>query len=301
MAKCPYEFLVRGTKDSPVYSRVDYSKSPDMIRGILVPCGKCMICRKNRAAEWAMRITHEIQYHTKSCFVTLTYDDSHLPVSSGTLVPTLYKRHLQLFFKRLRSSFPECKIKYFACGEYGKHTLRPHYHAIIMGFQPPLSDLIKVGTHKGRDMFSSSILGAIWTDGYVQVGSADPGSIYYTTGYIIKQLHKSKLSDRVPEFLLCSRGIGLRYALDHKDKVLSCSLTAEGVQAPLPRYYVKKIGIDRSVVVSKSLVSDRKTIEHYVSRGVKKRSQLKQRVKEARLQGLKDEMAKASLTDSDKL
>ena len=42
----------------------------------------------------------------------------------------LKKSDFQKFIKRLRKDYD---IKYFACGEYGDKTLRPHFHAILFG------------------------------------------------------------------------------------------------------------------------------------------------------------------------
>ncbi len=74
--------------------------------------------------------------------MTLTYDDEHLPIndyvdSDGVIhgKPTLRKRDVQLFLKRLRKNYKyDNHIKYFCCGEYGGKTFRPHYHLIIFGF-----------------------------------------------------------------------------------------------------------------------------------------------------------------------
>lgn len=46
---------------------------------------------------WAVRCVHEAQLYDTSYFVTLTYNDAHLPYSSQ-----LVKRDFQLFVKRLR-------------------------------------------------------------------------------------------------------------------------------------------------------------------------------------------------------
>ena len=95
---------------------------------LAVPCGKCIGCRIAKRKEWSLRMLHELTYHPQSSFITLTYDDYHLPSDNS-----LKKRHLQLFIKRLRKNLGERRIKYFACGEYGGQTMRPHYHAILFG------------------------------------------------------------------------------------------------------------------------------------------------------------------------
>lgn len=85
----------------------------------VIKCGQCMECRLAYSREWAIRITHEAAMHERNCFLTLTYDDDHLP-KYGQLV----KSDLQKFFKRLRHHF---NFKYVACGEYGERRRRPHF------------------------------------------------------------------------------------------------------------------------------------------------------------------------------
>ena len=46
-------------------------------------------------------------------------------------IPYLRKRDLQLFIKNLRSYLPEYEIRYFASGEYGPETFRPHFHLLL--------------------------------------------------------------------------------------------------------------------------------------------------------------------------
>jgi hypothetical protein len=95
-----------------------------------VPCGKCIPCLKRRSSHWSFRILQESKTAKSSCFITLTYDQ--VPLSPNGL-PTLLKRDYQTFFKRLRKLAPHKKgkkrLKYFACGEYGTKTARPHYHS----------------------------------------------------------------------------------------------------------------------------------------------------------------------------
>lgn len=92
-------------------------------KGLEVPCGKCINCRVSRSREWTIRLMNELQYYKTSLFVTLTYDDEHLPSDNG-----LHISDLQKYFKRLRRDldYSNRKIKYFACGEYGDQFGRPH-------------------------------------------------------------------------------------------------------------------------------------------------------------------------------
>ena len=90
-------------------------------QSVTIPCGKCLGCRLEYSRQWANRCMLELGYHESSWFVTLTYDDAHLPRSfygnpdTGEAVPcaTLYKRDFQLFMKRLRFKFGEgIRFKY---------------------------------------------------------------------------------------------------------------------------------------------------------------------------------------------
>jgi len=104
--------------------------------GRRIPCGQCAACRIQRRKEWSLRLWHERSYWDRSVFVTLTYAEDHLPLCKKGIpegyTGTLVKEDLQKFFKRLRRVVRK-PIKYYACGEYGDSTQRPHYHALIFG------------------------------------------------------------------------------------------------------------------------------------------------------------------------
>ena len=107
-----------------------YGRPGDVIEFIEIPCGKCSGCRLQRSREWANRCMLELEYHKSSYFVTLTYDDAHVPIhyysdpETGEALPSmsLVKRDFQLFMKRLRKKFGE-GIRFFASGEYGSFAL----------------------------------------------------------------------------------------------------------------------------------------------------------------------------------
>lgn len=108
--------------------KVKNSESP-------VPCGRCPECRAGHSAGWAFRILQEFKSETTTSahFLTLTYDESELPRNSKGY-PTLDKHHVQAFIKRLRKYSRKkgnSRIRYYAAGEYGGQTERPHYHLII--------------------------------------------------------------------------------------------------------------------------------------------------------------------------
>ena len=57
-----------------------YGRPGDVTEFIEIPCGKCSGCRLQRSREWANRCMLELEYHKSSYFVTLTYDEAHVPI-----------------------------------------------------------------------------------------------------------------------------------------------------------------------------------------------------------------------------
>lgn len=155
------------------------------------PCGQCMPCRINTRRTWVARMILERSQHEHACFLTLTYNPENLPQDL-----CVRKTELQLFFKRLRKEIFPRTIRYFACGEYGERSNRPHYHAIIFGISPEEGKLIEKA----------------WKKGFIQIGTAEPATMTYCAGYITKKMTKKgdpRLGERAPEFSLMSRNPGL--------------------------------------------------------------------------------------------
>lgn len=197
-----------------------------------VPCGHCIACRIARTREWTVRLLHESEFWSDTCFVTLTYDDDHLP-PNRSLVP----RDLTLFFKRLRKDIEGIDVlglKYYACGEYGDTFGRPHYHAIIFGLSPKDKKLIEDN----------------WKLGFVKIGCVTYDSCRYVAGYVQKKLYgkASKEYDEkgiVAPFSRMSKGIGQRYIDKYWNKLYDMNtVTVRGVPMGLPRYYQKKLDYD---------------------------------------------------------
>ena len=165
---------------------------PKIYNGVLCPCGKCAGCIRNYRQVWITRAILESYCHddARNYFLTLTYDGDHAPVDGQ-----LSKRDFQLFIKRLRK---QCgSLRYFACGEYGKKSLRPHYHAIIYGFTGTQEDIQRC-----------------WAQGFIFVGRVTPASCAYVAKYISKRYDPEwrkelESAGRTPEFSLMSRKPGL--------------------------------------------------------------------------------------------
>lgn len=143
-------------------------------------CRQCSGCRYARLREWATRIYCELKMHNESCFCTFTYAPEHLPENQN-----LYLDDMTKFWKRLRKRFPNHQIRYFYAGEYGEKLKRPHYHAIIMGFDP--LDKKSTGKRGAYQSFVSDTMNKLWGKGWVDIGEANINSIMYTAGYIQKK------------------------------------------------------------------------------------------------------------------
>jgi len=230
--------------------------------GLVVPCGKCFGCRIKKREEWSLRMLHELPYHKKSVFLTLTYSDENLPDAMS-----LQKRDLQNFFKRIRKNY-STPIKYFACGEYGDYTIRPHYHAIVfgLGLNPTDKELVK-SCWKNCDWSVRSIAKNSF-------GLVEADSIRYVSQYIDKKLSGEEArdfyGDRSPVFCLQSKGLGRRYAEDNKQQIINNGyLTHNGSKNSIPRYYINRLGIDteplKSIAKDKQCDNVEKTTGIYIS------------------------------------
>lgn len=203
-----------------------------------IPCGKCAECRLNYAREWANRCMLEASMNESNYFLTLTYDDKHLPkkkkinydegddyvydIYTGEVLyespyHSLDKRDLQLFMKRLREHFPEQRIRFYACGEYGGQTKRPHYHLILFGLKLDDRDLSYIRrSNKGHRYYISNAISKLWDKGFHIIADCTWETCAYTARYVMKK-HKGNDSgiydyyNYEPEFVTMSRRPGIAY------------------------------------------------------------------------------------------
>lgn len=230
---------------------------------IQIPCGKCIGCRLDYARGWTMRLMAEKQdWPDELCwFLTLTYDDEHLPVVLGAdsfgeakLWPTLRPRDLTLFWKSLRKQFAVVGLKYFAAAEYGSKTGRPHYHAIVFGLPLDLDRLDHLTPYSRNDMgdtvYRSAKLERIWKNGRVMVGKVTDKSCGYVARYCLKKLYDQSIDDfsnREHEFTRMSRnpGIGANWSYQNVVDLALFSLpSAPGQKFTLPRYFMERLRKD---------------------------------------------------------
>lgn len=223
-----------------LHKNLDKRRFPD---GLMVPCGCCVNCKKQRAREWSLRIQHEKLRTNYSIFATLTYGPDRVPKDYG-----LRKKHLQNFFKRLRKNFENTRIKYYACGEYGDRFARPHYHIILLVYETDreYEEWIPLFDNKGRKI-QKGIIEDTWGMGHVQASYLTEGRILYTVSYVDKKIMNYRQIDigkKQPPFKLSSNGFGRAYVEDNRAVLLKDkAIKDRGKLIGLPRYYKKKLGI----------------------------------------------------------
>ncbi len=123
---------------------------------------------------------HEAQMHAENCFVTLTYDEAHVPPGGS-----LQLRDFQLFMKRLRRSAAH-KVRFFHCGEYGAELGRPHYHALLFGHD--FSDKAPWADRGTGPVWRSESLERLWPLGISELGSVSFESAAYVARYVTKKV-----------------------------------------------------------------------------------------------------------------
>lgn len=228
---------VTGALENGMHSQ-RFKDDPNVKEFLTVPCGKCIGCRLEYSRQWAIRCMKELET-TKgpAYFLTLTYDNDHLPYhsyleeGSGIKVsmPELRPKDLQDFIKRLRERLRAKGVenfRFFACGEYGDELKRPHYHMIA--YNLPLDDLEYYKSIRGHEYYNSKFLDECWhNQGFVVASDVNFECCAYVARYVMKKAQGpngfSYASDNglVDEFVRMSRrpGIGREYYELHKDEI----------------------------------------------------------------------------------
>jgi hypothetical protein len=220
-----------------------------------VGCGSCPACQELKRNSLSNRLALE-EHRAKYCsFVTLTYDEAHLPIvdvsrlfSSSdnevvnlqqnydfnddfstpfvlntqdlrdsvvlynkhrsfyksnysvnknvsyedNQVAVLVNRHLQLFIKRFRKYVSKKyneKIRYYAIGEYGVQSLRPHWHVLFfyssLDLARDFENVVQLGTDS-RPVQTPLFLRSLWKFGYVDSKQTDGKAYFYVSSYVNK-------------------------------------------------------------------------------------------------------------------
>lgn len=255
-----------------------------------IPCGHCELCQKSRSKDWIIRIEKALEAFRKnhqqsfSYFITWTYDDDHLPLSPTTGMPTLDKQTFRHMFNTIKNTeeLTASDFQYYAVGEYGDLSARPHYHAIVF-------------TSKDIDWKH------YWTFGNIQIGDVQPESIGYVTRYVDKKLGSYIKKDDFellgiePVFAIMTKGLGKDFILDRIEKykddpaLLNCIVGQNGQKFNLPKYGKKKLDPvvklelkkynENSQSVSRSLLPLEKSVKSHDSMLLEKVKQAKKALK----------------------
>lgn len=220
-----------------------YNHGNEVSPTIYVDCGKCLNCHINKAREWTLRLIHETNISQSTLFLTLTYDDEHLPPEG------VRKQDVQDFISDLRKVCGP-GIRYFFGSEYGESpdgTRRPHYHGFLFNApdwlrDQPCSGADRVETRLGKSGSRSLVntyYNDIWRRGYVTVGEFHPRRAGYLAHYYVDKADAPE--GRARNFSLMSKrpGIGAGFLTSIQDKVIAGSpiITHCGSNLAIPRYY----------------------------------------------------------------
>lgn len=234
--------------------------------GKIVPCGHCIACRINYSSDWANRMLLESQYYgNDNWFVTLTYDDNHLPPDVNgrhdQVFHSLVKTEISAFMKRLRR-YSGQKLRFYGCGEYGSQRGRPHYHIIIFGLHLDADQLtFWKFNHQGDALYTSKLIERAWSlngspFGLHCVAQVNWETCAYTARYVTKKLNGEAAKTYedaaiIPEFSVMSRkpGIGRLYYDEHVDDIyenreIIVSTNKGGKTFQPPKYYDRLYDID---------------------------------------------------------
>lgn len=211
-----------------------------------LPCGQCIGCRLERSRQWAMRCLHEASLYDRNSFVTLTYDDSNLPVG-GTLKYDDFQRFMKRLRKRVKSP-----VRFYMGGEYGEQLMRPHYHACLFGYDFP-DRVYYRRTSSGEKIYTSKLLESLWPHGLSSIGDVTFQSAAYIARYCVQKVtgdlaeshyrvitDDGEIVDRVPEFnhMSLKPGIGSRWLAKFQTDVYPRDyVVVNGVKTKPPKYY----------------------------------------------------------------
>lgn len=274
-----------------------------VVSELRLPCGQCDGCRLERSRQWAVRCMHEASLYEDNCFVTLTYNDEHVPMYND-----LVYDDFQRFMKRLRKKAGR-KLRFFMCGEYGEKNGRPHFHSCIFNYN--FSDRVEFGRNKNGDKtYTSKTLDALWSDragnalGFCIIGNVDFASAAYVARYVMKKrmgrhaslgyqdidIETGEVYQRQPEFCHMSLkpGIGRGFYDKWRSDMFPRDVcVVNGVATKPPKYYTKILAKEHENVYA--LVQESRAARALASAAdnIQSRLEVKEEVLKARIKSLK--------------
>lgn len=274
------------------------ARKHDIVRSLELPCGQCVGCRLERSRQWAIRCMHEASLYKDNCFITLTYDEEHLPEDYS-----LHYDDFQRFMKRLRKRFQGKTIRFYMAGEYGENFGRPHFHACI--FNLDFEDkYLWQKTESGSKIYRSKTLEELWPFGYSSIGEVNFQSAAYVARYIMKKVtgdmaeqHYEEVNfttgeiiQRKPEFnkMSLKPGIGYKWYQKFKDDVYPHDyVIVNGKKCKPPKFYDKKYADDYPYEFDQLQWDREKSAKAQVFDNTPERLLVKEEVLKAKLSRLK--------------
>lgn len=219
------------------------SRRHDIVRNITLPCGQCWGCRLERSRQWAMRCMHEASLYKENSFITLTYDDEHLP-ADGSLNHQTWQDFMKRLRERLRAK--GIKVRFYMAGEYGETKGRPHYHACIFGYGFP-DKTYWCRSPTGNRLYRSKELESTWQLGNSLIGEVTFESAAYVARYVMKKVTGDMAEDhykgRKPEYnkMSLKPGIGSGWYDKFKSDVYPNDyVVVNGKKTKPPKFYDRK-------------------------------------------------------------
>ena len=234
---------------------------------IKTDCRHCLNCMIKRTMQIEFLTNKELNTVYRSgrsaSFVTLTYDDNHLPYNDNGFL-TLNRDHVRNWFKNIRRQMEyyneKVPFKVLYCGEYGDgthsssrsgaSTHRPHYHVIFLGLGP---EKVRKYTRK------------LWKHGLCDIGPLSAGGVRYLCKYMTKSMPDKNIK-KIREiagvqnpFFYHSIGLGKQWILENIDKIVEDEFTFNiaGKKQLYPSNIMKfvsyKTGIDYKPYIIKFL------------------------------------------------
>lgn len=228
------------------------------VRSLFLPCGRCAMCRLERSRQWAVRCMHEARMHDASMFITLTYDDAHLPVDRSLKYSdyVAFMKRLRKYASRIAKSDVSVSknVRFYMVGEYGGLTGRPHFHALIFGLD--FADKLYFKRSGKSSVYTSATLRKLWPLGNHWIGAVTFESAAYCARYCMDKVtgdiadahyrfvdqETGEIFQRVPEFnrMSLKPGIGATFLERFwSDVYPRGEVVVNGRKAKAPRYYDK--------------------------------------------------------------
>lgn len=223
---------------------------------VIVKCGKCDTCKRQKAQDWAIKLINESLYHKESCFITLTFDNKILldknskavkkyGANAGFVFKTDYSmKYFQKFIKRLRKKFPEKRISYFHVAEYGEKTHRPHHHAILFGINFKEDRKECQISKSGHPQMYSETLQSLWACGNTTLQDCNSNNIIYIAQYSLKKFKNNELNKKYDTKMTFSNRckMNVKFIRRHPENIKKGYIQdKDGKRYKIPRSYLKNL------------------------------------------------------------